>query len=51
MLFDAKYVPLIELMEMEIICTSNISLVDTEICTKYWSFVIYGDETISLPKS
>ena len=44
-------VSLIELVEGKIICTDNISLVDTEICTKGWSFVTYGDETISHPRS
>ena len=43
-------VSLTELMEMKIICTDNISLVDTEIFTKGWSFVTYGDEIIPYPR-
>ena len=36
---------LIELIQLKIICAYNTLLIDT----KSWSFITYGDETISPP--
>ena len=38
-------------MELKIICADNISLADTEICTKYRLRLTCDDETISPLKS